>query len=352
MTSDTLISVVITCYNYARYVGAAIESALEQTYPHKEVVVVNDGSTDGSESVIGAFGDRVRLVNQPNQGWIAAYNSGFAAARGEVVIFLDADDLLEPGALSAVAETWTPTAAKVQYDLKIIDAAGRDLGRRFCYFSADYDAARVAREFSRTGTYRWPVTVGNAYSRWFLERFFPLQIEHGPDGFLNTVAPVYGEVRTIARPLAAYRLHGGNGWSSNGFDHTRLPARIRHRQGEVATMRQHAEARGIVVPSGDVLDHELAFLNYRMMALRLGLEYDGVEHDSPVRLLRCAYRTARHEKLPAHMTVAHVLWFGALSLAPPALAKGMIRVRFNRAELVSTARKTLQRLTLALPRGR
>ena len=338
------ISVVIPCYNYARYVAQAIESALDQSYPHKEIIVVNDGSTDGSLAIIAGYAGRLQIIDQPNQGSVAAYNRGYAASRGDLVIFLDADDRLEPGALTEVAAAWYPACAKVQYDLRIIDGAGADLGRRFCNFTADYNAERVRRAFRRSGTYRWPVTAGNAYARWFIRPIFPLQIEHGPDGTLNTLAPVYGDVVTIARALGAYRIHGANMWTSDGMDQSRLPYRIQHRRREVAFMRAHAERQGVTVPSADVLDHELPFLNYRLMALKLGLEYPGSAADSVMALLWRAYRAVGAEPLPLKNHIAHLSWFLALALAPRAAAPHLIRLRFNRAAILASLRRTLGRL--------
>lgn len=91
-----LVTVAIPCYNYAAYVGEAIESALGQTHPRIEVVVVDDGSTDDSATVVGEFGDRARLIRQANAGLSAARNRSAVAARGEYVVFLDADDILRP----------------------------------------------------------------------------------------------------------------------------------------------------------------------------------------------------------------------------------------------------------------
>jgi glycosyltransferase involved in cell wall biosynthesis len=328
--TEPLISVIITCYNYGRYVAGAIESALAQSYPHTEIVVVNDGSTDDSLEVISRYHGRVVLVNQANQGSIAAYNSGYAASSGKIIVLLDADDLLEPEALANVAAVWGPSCAKVQWDLKIIDAAGRDLGRRFCNFDASYDVARVRDSFRRTGTYRWPVSVGNAYSRWFTDAVFPLSPALGPDGALNTVAPVYGDVVTVPRPLASYRVHGRNLWSNTGTDWDRLPARIGQRAAEVALMQRHARARGVALPRANALDHEIAFVNYRMMAKTLGLAYEGSSADTRARLLRQAMRVLRAERYPARLSLAHVAWFGALAVAPPGPAAELMRLRFSR----------------------
>lgn len=342
MTHRPLISVIIPCYNYARYVGSAIESAITQDYEHKEVIVVNDGSTDESRSVISSYQPQVRALEQPNRGSIAAYNHGFSVCRGDLVMFLDADDLLEAGALSKVQQAWYPGCAKVQFDLRIIDAASNDLGRRFCNFRAGYDSERVRRAFRETGTYRWPVTAGNAYARFFAEPLFPLAIDHGPDGYLNTVAPVYGDVVTIPEVLGSYRLHGTNQWSSGG--QARLPVRIRDRYREVQFMKEHAERRGVEVPSSNVLDHELAFINYRMMALRLGLDYVGRDADRASKLLLAAYRLLGREHLPAKLKFAHLAWFTAVALSPAPLAKSLVGLRCPDSEL----RTRLQDLRRAL----
>ena len=90
------VSVLIPCYNAAAWVGSAIESALGQTYPHVEVVVVDDGSTDGSLDVIRSFEGRVRWESGPNRGGNAARNRLLALSTGDWVQYLDADDLLLP----------------------------------------------------------------------------------------------------------------------------------------------------------------------------------------------------------------------------------------------------------------
>jgi glycosyltransferase involved in cell wall biosynthesis len=87
------VSVVIPCFNYGRFLGAAIESVLAQTYPEIEVIVVDDGSTDDTRSVAAAY-KGVRYVWQPNRGLSDARNRGIALATGEFMLFLDADDQL------------------------------------------------------------------------------------------------------------------------------------------------------------------------------------------------------------------------------------------------------------------
>jgi glycosyltransferase involved in cell wall biosynthesis len=95
------VSAVIPTYNYGHFVCAAVESALAQTYPHLEIVVVDDGSTDDTAARLARYGDRIRYVYQPNQGLSAARNTGIRTATGEFVALLDSDDQWHPERLAA-----------------------------------------------------------------------------------------------------------------------------------------------------------------------------------------------------------------------------------------------------------
>jgi len=99
-----LVSVVIPSYNYARFLGDAIESVVRQVYERVEIVVVDDGSTDDTARVVGSY-PAVKYVRQENQGLAAARNTGIRHATGEYVVFLDADDRLLPTALAAGVES-------------------------------------------------------------------------------------------------------------------------------------------------------------------------------------------------------------------------------------------------------
>lgn len=94
------VSVVITTYNQAQYIAETVLSALNQTYRHLEVIVVDDGSTDQTEARLAPFRERVALVRQENQGVAASRNTGVRSAKGELIAFLDGDDLWEPDKLA------------------------------------------------------------------------------------------------------------------------------------------------------------------------------------------------------------------------------------------------------------
>ncbi len=208
-----LVSVVVNNYNYARFLREAIDSALAQTYVPLEVVVVDDGSTDESRDVIARYGNRITAVLKENGGQASAFNAGFAAARGEVVIFLDADDALLPTAAQSAVDRFSPGVAKVYWPLWEIDSEGNAMG------------TMIPTEPLTEGDFRDRVlslgpiacreapTSGNAWSRSFLERALPMpEAEYRINGdcYLSTLAPIYGGVRTLPDPHSRYRIHGAN----------------------------------------------------------------------------------------------------------------------------------------------
>ena len=102
--TEPLVSVVIPAYNAAAFVRVAVDSVLAQTWPAREIIVVNDGSTDDTATVLAEYGEAIRVVSQPNGGLPTARNSGILAARGELVAFLDADDRWLPDKLTLQVE--------------------------------------------------------------------------------------------------------------------------------------------------------------------------------------------------------------------------------------------------------
>ncbi|WP_168583474.1 glycosyltransferase [Gephyromycinifex aptenodytis] len=115
MIEDPLVSIVIPVYQSERTVGEAISSALMQTYPNLEIVVCLDGATDRSGAIVDAYGDLVRVVRQDNQGLSAARNSAVAAARGELIALLDADDVLLPPHVERAVARWTARSTDKAY---------------------------------------------------------------------------------------------------------------------------------------------------------------------------------------------------------------------------------------------
>jgi glycosyltransferase involved in cell wall biosynthesis len=125
------VTIVIPAYNAEQWLSAALGSALAQTYADIEVVVVDDGSTDGSARVVESFADpRVRLIRQENRGLSAARNTGIRQARGSLVAFLDADDLFDPNKIEKQVRPLEnePELGVVSCGFRVIDEVGSVLG--------------------------------------------------------------------------------------------------------------------------------------------------------------------------------------------------------------------------------
>ena len=140
-----LVSVVIPTYNRATLIGPAIESVLRQTYPHIEIIVVDDGSTDRTREVVEAFGQPVRYVHQVNGGAASARNRGLREATGEFIALLDSDDQWFPWKLEAQVRVLDryPDVGMVWTDMTAVDEDGAVLHDR--YLRKFYNAHAWAR---------------------------------------------------------------------------------------------------------------------------------------------------------------------------------------------------------------
>src|SRR5262249_21783706 len=161
----------INNYNYGNFLRDAIDSALDQSYPNVEVIVVDDGSTDDSRDVIARYEDRIIPVLKQNGGQASAFNAGFARSRGEVVLFLDGDDMLLSTAVeSSLPLFQSPRTVKVHWPLWEIDRHGAKTGGmkpRGALPEGDL-REHVIRE--GPASHASPPTSGNAWARSFLER--------------------------------------------------------------------------------------------------------------------------------------------------------------------------------------
>ena len=202
------VSVVIPAYNHARYLAAAIDSALAQTYAPVELIVVDDGSTDDTPRVLAAYGDRIRVIRQPNQGAGAARNAGLAASRGEYVAFLDSDDIWLPRKLELQMARFDadPDLGLVHCGAETIDEEGRTIGYLLDGLEGwvASDLLRLDREVMGPGSdivvpRRVAEEVGG-----FDERLPPSE----DWDFSYRIAARY-RVGYVAEPLIRYRQHGG-----------------------------------------------------------------------------------------------------------------------------------------------
>lgn len=214
-----LFSIVINNYNYANYLRECIDSALGQIHQPLEVIVVDDGSTDASRAVIESYGERIRAVFQPNGGQGAAVNTGFAACKGDWVLFLDADDKLFPDAVEKIMQSAGVAVSKIQYYLTVIDDRSVPTGVRLPTRPMENgDLRGVVAQFR---FYTSPPASGNAYNRRFLEYVLPMPAEKwriSADAYLILAAPFYGFIESAPDALAMYRRHGGGASDSSVVD--------------------------------------------------------------------------------------------------------------------------------------
>lgn len=214
-----LVSVVIPNHNYAQFVGAAIESALAQTYSPIEVVVVDNGSTDESLAVLRAYGDRIRVVAQENRGQAGSRNRGIEESSGEFVAFLDADDVWLPHKLEKQMRLFDRSEVGLVYSGLIIgDAALKPLREVMPTFTG-----RVLKEFALAAG---AVVQGGESTAIIRKECFAkvgpfdsgLSISCGWD-FYRRVASCY-EIAAVFEPLTVYRQHGTNAHSRvDVFEH-------------------------------------------------------------------------------------------------------------------------------------
>ena len=323
------LSVIIPNYNYGKFIGSAIGSALAVEWPDIEVIVVDDGSTDDSHSVIRGFGPRITAIFQQNSGPRVACNVGFAVSTGDVVIFLDSDDVLDPLIGREIAAVWRPGISKVQVQMQRINSDGHSIGGRFPKYRHVPTAEEIRRWMTTTSAYPTPPGSGNAYARSFLTKLFPLDDSCGDatDSACLAAAPFLGDVLTVARPLARYRQHGGNR-SSLAADPARLTAQIQR------ALQRHRFALGFSAepPPQDTmapLFRGRHLLQMRVAERRMLGGEPPLPTDSRRRMVRDSFANLTAPGPESIWLRAAISgWCLATIVAPSPLARWLIRRRF------------------------
>jgi glycosyltransferase involved in cell wall biosynthesis len=328
-----LVSIVITNHNYDRFLADAIDSALRQSHEPVEVIVVDDGSTDRSREIIAGFGSRVRSILKENGGHNSSINAGFFMSRGEIVIFLDADDLLDREAAAKHAEKHAElregrAVSKSQGYLDIQDETGSGFTGRIpsslppC---GDYRGAVIRRGLV---AYPHSFTSANAWNRRFLEEVLPLPESRaqilGPDGYLIPLDALFGRIASIESPVGTYRIHGTNrgpfGWTFTQASLERIikikAERLRHLQFWVSRL-------GLAASAGQWPSHDWRWMLERNVVSRMQARRFGV----PVAdLIRAPFRNDTRSK-PKALLLSVVL--AAYLSLPPVFAYPLARRLLN-----------------------
>jgi glycosyltransferase involved in cell wall biosynthesis len=215
-----LVSIIINNYNYGRFLRDAIESALRQTYPLIEVIVVDDGSTDESRSIIEEYArvGKVIPVLKQNGGQASAFNAGFAASRGDFILFLDADDVILPTCVEEALAAWREGATKVQWRMQLVNEKLQPEGRLWPLAHTTFPSGDFKNALLTWRIYPAPPTSGNLFARRFLMDVLPIPERVwriAADSYLNTMAGLMGYVISLNRSLSLYRIHGNNNWATD-----------------------------------------------------------------------------------------------------------------------------------------
>jgi glycosyltransferase involved in cell wall biosynthesis len=212
-----LVSIIINNHNYEHFVGEAISSALGQTYDRIEVIVVDDGSTDNSRTIIERYGKQVVTVFKPNEGQSSTFNAGFARSSGEIICFLDADDLFLPNKVEQIVGAYEDvTTGWCFHPLQFVDAMTRPIpgSPDIRYAPGRYD---LRSQYRRGKPVFWaPASSGLTFRRSLLEKLLPMphDIRITSDNYLTFSTPAFAAGCYIPERLSLQRIHGANAYTA------------------------------------------------------------------------------------------------------------------------------------------
>jgi glycosyltransferase involved in cell wall biosynthesis len=320
------VSIIIANYNYARFLRRSIDSALGQDYGDVEVVVVDDASDDESREIIKSYGSRIRSCPKArNGGHAAAFNTGFAACSGQVVFFLDADDYLYLNAVSEVTEAWDADTTQAQFRLHIVDE-NRQIKDIFPPPELPFDDGNVVPKLLRSGRYQTTVTSGLAFDRSVLETILPIpedEFRQGADGYLVTVAPLYGNVTSIDHCLGAYRQHGANHSQFEGKLAERARWRTRHDFYRFKALSRQATKAGLKL-LGNVGLRDPGHLEGRLASLCVDSAQHPVSGDSRLGLAAAGVAASLTMNASLRRRAFTAAWFLSVGVLPVKMAKAVL----------------------------
>lgn len=220
--SVPLVSIVIPAFNHSNYLAEAIDSVLAQDYPSVELIVLDDGSTDDTVGVLKHYGDAFRWETHPNMGQANTLNKGWNMAQGEILSYLSADDVLEPGAVQAAVNALKaePDAVAAYCDFKLIDPASNTVR---CVRTPDFSYTEMLAEVS------CPVGPGALFWRSVYQQAGPWNPAYHqmPDYEFWLRLGLYGRFIRVPQVLAGFRVHeGSQTYSQTTPERAEEPVRI------------------------------------------------------------------------------------------------------------------------------
>jgi hypothetical protein len=333
MTNTPLVSICIASHNYARFLPDALDAALSQTYPNVEVVVVDDGSEDESPEVLARYADRVTLeLVAEARGQGAACNRCFDLSSGDIIIFHDSDDVLEPDAVERIVAAFgSPDVTLVLGRLRDIDEHGASLDAVRPTPEPRLDGGDLRRLVAKHANFTWPETTGQSFRRTAIEPFVPMPETFAPDLYLSQLAALAGTVAVIDQPIARYRVHSGNKSTvplCRGVDW--LDMKLVERRAVDRSVREQAARLGLADPPGGDDDSDPMGLPHDH--IRAGLEVAARRLKGERRATKWAIEGIRsiavHPQFRVRSRLRHIAWFAAVMATPPATARRLCLRRY------------------------
>jgi glycosyltransferase involved in cell wall biosynthesis len=346
------VDIVVNNHNYGCFLADAIDSALAQTHPLVKVIVVDDGSTDESRDILEAYDGDVEVVLKVNGGQASALNAGFARSTADVVMFLDADDVLHSHAAALVSSTFAadPRLVKVQFRMALIDEEGRPTGNvkpssHLPMPGGDVRNAELTFPFDLV----WLSTSGNAFSAAALCRILPIPEPDYPlcaDWYLVHLTSLLGRVVSLPDVAASCRIHGRNSYALQNaaldLDHVRQT--ISYAAVTRRALEQLAADLNLQSPYRRILS--VSDLANRLVSARLEPHLHPLPRDRAWRLaLDGAHAAQRRFDVSWLMKILFVGWFAVAAIAPRSVTR-----RLAESFLFPERREKLNRLVRRLYR--
>lgn len=211
MPADGRVSVIIPVYNREASIGRAIRSAIEQTYPNLEILVVDDGSTDTTPDVLRSFGAQIRVLTQPRRGAYAARNAGLREASGEYIAFLDSDDAWFPDRLArGVPMLGQRPDVGLVYGNGVVLREDRRVGRVRTFFEY-YNVPARGRVFTALLRTNFIPQSSVLLRRRCLDEVGPfVEVPVAADHHKWLQLSLRYEFEYVEKPIFEYTLHAGN----------------------------------------------------------------------------------------------------------------------------------------------
>jgi hypothetical protein len=328
------VSIIVVNYNNERFLAAAIDSALGQSHPVCEIIVVDDCSTDNSREIIARYGDRIKSVlREVNGGQTTALNSAWPLACYPILIFLDSDDVLLPHAAAIFASRWSGETVKIQGPLVTIDEAGRQLGKVVNTFPPNLDTPTIRRSLLRTAGAPLSNGSGSAFSRALMQSitrdggFLELPRALWMESILECNAAFYGEVLTLYKPQACLRIHDRNLYQINSIDRTRFTEECHSFEMKLDYFTSRCKKWGIPFNPAAARNSSLWLLECRLVADKLSHAKESLVQ--PLwRTLARALLVCLNKNILVSNRIIRAAWLVGVALGPRTVALRLIELRF------------------------